>query len=108
MSIGMWVLRSACEQNKRWQDAGLPLAAHGREHLRHGSSTQPKRIREARSNRVLALTGLDPSWLELEMTESVLWQTAEDSIQVLRQAWASSARASRWTISARAIRRSRT
>jgi EAL domain-containing protein (putative c-di-GMP-specific phosphodiesterase class I) len=36
-------------------------------------------------NRILAMTGLDPSWLELEMTESVLWKTADESIQVLRK-----------------------
>ena len=82
-AIGLWVLRTACTQNKAWQDAGLPP-------LRMGVNISARQFDQPREfaksvNRVLASTGLDPVWLELEMTESVLWKTAEESIQVLRR-----------------------
>jgi diguanylate cyclase (GGDEF)-like protein len=82
-AIGLWALRTACEQNKRWQEAGLPP-------LRMAVNISARQFDQPREfaksvNRILAMTGLDPSWLELEMTESVLWKTADESIQVLRK-----------------------
>lgn len=82
-AIGLWALRAACEQNKRWQEAGLPP-------LRMAVNISARQFDQPREfaksvNRILAMTGLDPSWLELEMTESVLWKTADESIQVLRK-----------------------
>jgi diguanylate cyclase (GGDEF)-like protein/PAS domain S-box-containing protein len=67
--IGEWVLRTACSQMKRWQDEGLtmvPVAVNV-------SAVQFRQegFREL-IRRVLQETGLDPQWLELELTESLL------------------------------------
>ncbi len=81
--IGQWVLRSACQRAKAWQDTGYPpvkIAVNI-------SARQLNRPREFSKglSRILSSTGLDPRYLELEMTESLLWQNAEENIAVLRK-----------------------
>jgi len=81
--IGQWVLRTACQRAKAWQDAGYPplkIAVNI-------SARQLIRPREfARGlSRVLSATGLEPRYLELEMTESLLIQNAEENIAMLRK-----------------------
>jgi diguanylate cyclase (GGDEF)-like protein len=66
--IGLWVLRTACAQNRAWQELGFrPL------NLAVNLSTQqirrPGLIEAVES--ALRDTGLDPKYLELEITESV-------------------------------------
>ncbi len=66
--IGEWVLRSACLQNKRWQDQGLapvPISVNL-------SARQFKPGLAATVARALAESGLEPRYLELEITESAL------------------------------------
>ncbi|MBK8017374.1 MAG: EAL domain-containing protein [Betaproteobacteria bacterium] len=96
--IGAWALRAACEQNKAWQDAGYP-ALRVAVNVSARQFHQPNEFARA-VQRILARTGLDPMWLELEMTESVLWQSADESIQAFRRL-GKLARAWRWTTSAR-------
>ncbi len=66
--IGAWVMRTACAQNKAWQDAGL-----GR--LRIAVNLSARQFGEAdlvaAIGAVLADTGLAPDCLELELTESL-------------------------------------
>mgnify|MGYP003815808491 CR=1 FL=1 len=66
--IGEWVLRRACEQNKTWQDKGYPP-------LRLSVNISVRQLEEpnivATIERILRETGLDPNWLEIEVTESV-------------------------------------
>ncbi|MBL8532808.1 MAG: EAL domain-containing protein, partial [Betaproteobacteria bacterium] len=81
--IGAWALRAACEQNKAWQDAGYP-ALRVAVNVSARQFHQPNEFARA-VQRILARTGLDPMWLELEMTESVLWQSADESIQAFRK-----------------------
>ena len=71
VSIGDWVLNEACRQNKAWQDAGLarlPVSVNM-------SAIQFKR-RDLVADvaRVLAATGLEGCYLELEVTESGLME----------------------------------
>jgi len=72
--LGDWVLEQACAQAVEWQAAGFP-------HLQVAvnlSAHQFRREEAAESvARVLAQTGLPPARLELEITESVLIQHAE-------------------------------
>jgi len=82
VSLGEWVLRTACSQNKAWQDRGLPpvrvavnLSAK-QFHLQNLVETV---------SRVLEESGLDPRWLELEITEHVAFQNAEYTVKMLRQ-----------------------
>ena len=65
--IGEWVLRTACSQNKTWQDAGLPpmmIAVN----LSLKQFCQPKLVETVAE--VLEQTGLEPRFLELEITET--------------------------------------
>jgi diguanylate cyclase (GGDEF)-like protein len=67
--IGSWVLRTACEQNRAWQDAGYSpfrIAVN----VSALQVVHPGFVDEVAA--VLAETGLHPRWLELEITESVL------------------------------------
>lgn len=78
--IGEWILRTACLQNRRWQLAGLPP-------LRVAVNVSARQF--SRSNvvelvkEVLAETGLDARWLALEITETVLMQDVEETINTL-------------------------
>lgn len=65
--IGRWVLKEACRQSKRWQESGLPpvrVAVNLSVEQFHNPNLILY-IREA-----LEETGLDPAYLELEITES--------------------------------------
>ena len=78
--IGEWVLRQACEQNRRWQDEGfapvqVAVNISGRQfHDRDLSQTVI---------RILNESGLAPNHLELELTESSIIQNAEFAATVL-------------------------
>jgi diguanylate cyclase (GGDEF)-like protein len=66
--IGAWVLETACGQAKVWHDAGLrPI----RMCINVSARQLNERLVETVS-RALAQTGLSPSSLELEITESVM------------------------------------
>lgn len=66
--IGEWVLRTACQQNKAWQEEGLPpLLLFVNLSIRQ--FYQPDLIPMIRN--LLDEIGLDPQYLELEITESM-------------------------------------
>ena len=78
--IGEWVLKTACQQTKVWQNAGFS-------HLRIAvnlSSRQFSQI-DLRHQLVAILmeTGLDPKYIELELTESMLVHNTEVAIRRL-------------------------
>jgi diguanylate cyclase (GGDEF)-like protein len=79
--IGEWVLDTACAQNRRWQTSGLPPISVSI----NLSSYQfrQKNIFETIGS-ALDRSGLDPGYLELEITESALMQDAERMIPILR------------------------
>ncbi|MFC5701422.1 putative bifunctional diguanylate cyclase/phosphodiesterase [Cohnella faecalis] len=66
--MGEWILRKACAQNKAWQDAGLPpiRMAVNLSARQFGHNNLLESIR-----RILEETGLDPQYLELEITENL-------------------------------------
>jgi diguanylate cyclase (GGDEF)-like protein/PAS domain S-box-containing protein len=80
--IGDWVLETACAQNRRWQDEGLPpitmsvnVSAH--QFLRRGWIDQVAKA--------LVRTGLAPEYLELELTESLIMRDLEGSIDTMQR-----------------------
>jgi len=79
--IGEWVLRKACEQNKKWQDEGYPP-------LRISVNLSVKQLMEPniveKIKQILEETQLDPKWLELEVTESV-FANIEDAPRILKK-----------------------
>ncbi|HZB27485.1 MAG TPA: EAL domain-containing protein, partial [Gemmatimonadales bacterium] len=66
--MGEWILQSACLQNRAWQDAGLPRIRVGV----NLSSRQLKKNLSDTIGRALQISGLEPRYLSLELTESVL------------------------------------
>jgi diguanylate cyclase (GGDEF)-like protein len=72
--IGEWVLRTACAQNKAWQDAGFPPVRVA-VNLSARQFQQPTLV--AMVGQVLAETGLEARFLELEITETTIMQNVE-------------------------------
>ncbi|WP_246469512.1 bifunctional diguanylate cyclase/phosphodiesterase [Cohnella nanjingensis] len=67
--IGEWVLYEACRQAKSWQDEGLPP-------MRVAVNISSRQFQQSNLleavSRVLHDTGLEPQYLELELTESII------------------------------------
>jgi diguanylate cyclase (GGDEF)-like protein/PAS domain S-box-containing protein len=80
--IGKWVLRESCRQAKAWQDAGLPPieVAVNVSSVEFRNDDFPEGVAT-----ILRETGLEPCYLELELTESVLMQHAEFSVPLLKK-----------------------
>jgi diguanylate cyclase (GGDEF)-like protein len=83
-SLGRWVLGEACAESRRWQEqypAAPPLVTSVNLSLGQfqGSDLVPE-IAE-----ILRQTGLNPSCLELEITESVIMEDVEYAIDLLEQ-----------------------
>ena len=78
--IGRWVLREACRQAQAWIDAGLPPmpVAVNISALEFQSKDFLDGVRA-----ILKETRLNPRYLELELTESVLMQDAESTAPAL-------------------------
>lgn len=78
--IGEWIMRAACAQNKEWQEAGLPT-------IRVAVNISARQFQLQNLvdtvSRVLKETGLEPCWLELEITENLAMQNAEYTVGVL-------------------------
>jgi predicted signal transduction protein with EAL and GGDEF domain len=80
--VGEWVLRTACRQNKAWQDAGFP-------HLRIAVNFSARQfqiknlVKLVKS--VLVETGMAADSLEIEITESTAVKDVELTLKTLNQ-----------------------
>ncbi len=76
------MLDVACRQHRQWQRAGLPP-------LRLSVNLSPSQFREGAVTQLientLAETGLDPHWLEIELTEGVMLDNSEVAMASLRR-----------------------
>jgi diguanylate cyclase (GGDEF)-like protein/PAS domain S-box-containing protein len=80
--IGKWVLRTACARNKSWQEQGLPplrIAVN----LSARQFTHENLLQDVL--RVLNETGLDATFLELEITESMVMHDPEHAIELMNK-----------------------
>jgi diguanylate cyclase (GGDEF)-like protein/PAS domain S-box-containing protein len=80
LPIGNWVLREACNQAQAWVDAGLRMGtmAVNISALEFGDENFLEGVFA-----ILNDTGLDPKFLELELTESVLMKRVEATKSIL-------------------------
>ncbi|MUK88392.1 EAL domain-containing protein [Ornithinibacillus sp. L9] len=80
ISIGKWVLKTACKKNKEWHDKGLPKQCVSVNvsvrQFQHSDFVSTVRS-------ILRDTGLRPEYLELEITESIM-QNIKESTEVLK------------------------
>ena len=80
--FGGWVLRTACRQNRIWQRAGYPpMQVAVNLSARQFQSGDLVETVEA----ALDESGLDPRWLVLEVTESIMMDNTDGSIGTLRK-----------------------
>jgi diguanylate cyclase (GGDEF)-like protein len=80
--IGRWVLATACVQNMRWQRAGLPpirVAVN----LSPRQFVDPNLLNDIRN--ALGDSGMPPSLLELEITESMVMPDLARTVRLLQE-----------------------
>ncbi len=82
VTIGEWVLRTACSQAKKWQDAGLPAVpvAVNVSAVQFRQQGFHELIRA-----ILQDCCLEPKYLELELTESLLLTNADVMFSILQE-----------------------
>jgi len=78
--LGAWVMRSACLQQKHWQEANLP-------ELRMAINISGKQLvckqLITEMQNILRETGIKPHTIELELTESTLMENVDENIDIL-------------------------
>jgi diguanylate cyclase (GGDEF)-like protein/PAS domain S-box-containing protein len=80
--VGEWVLRRACEQLRSWQTQGAPP-------LRVAVNVSPRQFQQrdftANVRRIVKETGLEPSALDLEITETIAMHDVAHTGRVLSE-----------------------
>lgn len=81
VDIGYWVLQSACEQLKKWRDAGHDVFM--------AVNLSPRQLKDPdlynKVKQLLKATGIPPENLELEITESVMMHDLGKNIELMHQ-----------------------
>lgn len=74
LPIGEWVLRTACQQAKTWHDMGLPK-------IRVSVNVASQQFKQSNLvsmvDEILKEAGLEPKYLEIEMTENTILKNLE-------------------------------
>jgi diguanylate cyclase (GGDEF)-like protein len=82
VAIGEWVLATACARNKAWQDqtdTRLTVAVN----LSARQFWDPMLLKKL--TRIIRSSGIEPSTLELELTESMVMSNGESGVHVLEK-----------------------
>lgn len=78
--IGRWVIKTACEQHMAWLREGLPPVSMA-------INLSPRQFQHdlllQDIDDILAATGMNPEFLELEVTESMVMQNVDRAIELL-------------------------
>ena len=79
--LAEWVLRAACGQTKLWHDQGFMLNV--------AVNLSPRQFQQddlaAKIIEIVDQSGIDPNFLNLEVTESSIMNNAEAAVQILRK-----------------------
>jgi len=80
LEIGEWILRHACAQARAWRDEGLPAVR-----MAVNVSAQQFALKDfpEKIAAIIAATGIAPSMLELEITESVVMKDESGALDTL-------------------------
>lgn len=80
-SIGLWVVRAVCEQLRHWRDLGL--------RMRVGVNLSAAQFRHANLATevvdAVRSAGIDPSWIDIELTETAVVEDPDHAVDVLRK-----------------------
>lgn len=80
--IGEWVLATACQQLATWQAAGVPLVTVA-------VNVSVRQFRQdaivTAAERILRETGIQPHQIELELTESMMLESADQNTAILHK-----------------------
>jgi len=80
LPIGEWVLRTACRQNRAWQENGCAP-------MRVSVNVSARQFQQPHLGEIiieiLDETGLSPSFLDIELTESSIMSNAQAAVDVL-------------------------
>ncbi|MDE2344252.1 MAG: EAL domain-containing protein [Betaproteobacteria bacterium] len=82
LTVGLWVLESACAQLRQWREAGMtvPPVAINLSARQFQQEDLDVRIRD-----IMANYGVPPRQIELEITESMLMHDPRQSVKILRK-----------------------
>ena len=80
--LGIWVIRTACLQLKAWHEMGHPHL-HMAINLSRRQFNDPRLVNNVQT--VLEETGVNPEYLEFEITESFLMESPDQTADILRQ-----------------------
>ena len=83
LAIGDWVLRSACQQLKQWQSEPQMRDLHISVNVSARQFRRPDFAEDVR--RIIDSTGIDPSRLKLELTESLVLDDLKQAIDKMLQ-----------------------
>ena len=79
--LGEWVIKKVCQQAKKWHDRGYNLTA--------GINISAKQFNQDKIINIIKdsikSTGVDPSFIELELTESVIMQDVNRTIKIFNE-----------------------
>ena len=82
VEIGYHILEKSCLQNREWQNRGYP-------NVRVAVNLSPYQFRQPdlieSIKKIVLSTGIDPQWLELEITESGIMDNENDSVRKLSE-----------------------
>lgn len=81
LAIGQWVLETVCAQLKVWQQA--PLTQHLSISLNISAKQFAQRDFAEQVKTIIAHHGINPERLNLELTESLLLQNVEETIDIM-------------------------
>ena len=80
-SVGRWILETACRQSRAWHDAGWSYL-HLSVNISSRQFNDPDFISSVQD--IISTTGINPEFLELELTESMLMRNASATINAFK------------------------